>query len=394
MTSMNATEKAAKNVIAAPVERKNPATASNTSPIKVWAVVGGAVLTFIAWVLFRWITGPYFTPVPSGPSVPPSWMKANLIFWQIISPVGALALIYWFIVKPWIRKRDIGTDGVFVAAFCSLWFQDPLCNYAGSWVTYNSWMFNMGSWHASVPGSVSFAAPGAMLAEPLLLIPPLYVYFFWLACLGGAWVMKSVAANMPNAGKGTLIGACFLAVLIFDFVLEGLIWMPGGAWSLPGGHLPLLFPGTYHQFTINEFVPVSLTLTAVAVLYYFRDDRGLTFAERGLEKLSLSNNLRFALRTLATTGAVHALMFACYTTPNLIFAMNAQPWPEDVQKRSYFTNYICGDGTDRACPGPSVPNLRNNNGVGRSGSAYITPDGKLEFPADSPRPKFVPFDSK
>jgi len=40
--------------------------------------------------------------------------------------------------------------------------------------------------------------------------------------------------------------------------------MPGGAWSLPGGHLPVLFANTYHQFTINEWLPISATLTAVA----------------------------------------------------------------------------------------------------------------------------------
>jgi hypothetical protein len=30
-----------------------------------------------------------------------------------------------------------------------------------------------------------------------------------------------------------------------------------------GGHLPVLFANTYHQFTINEWLPVSATLTAV-----------------------------------------------------------------------------------------------------------------------------------
>lgn len=369
-------------------------TAASTHPVTVWAWIGGVVLCFIVWVLVRWVSSPFFAPVPSGPTELPWWMKANLVFWQVVSPIAALSLIYWFVVRPWLRERKIGVDGVYIIAFSSLWFQDPLCNYAGSWVTYNSWMFNMGSWHSSVPGSISFAAPGAMLAEPLLLIPALYVYFFWLACIGGSWVMRQTAARWPDAGKPTLIGACFLAALAFDFVIEGLVWMPGGAWSLPGGHFPVLFPGTYHQFAINEFIPVSATLAGVAVIHYFRDDRGLTVVERGADSLKVSNNWRLALRMLAATGAVHAVMFAFYTMPNLFFAMNTQPWPEDVQKRSYFTDYLCGEGTDRACPGPSVPNLRNNNAAGGSQSAYVTPDGKLQLPADATLPKLVPFDSK
>jgi Spirocyclase AveC-like len=378
--------------LAQAVAQGNPAAASSFPPVKFWAWVGGIALIFIAWVLLRWVTGPYFAPVPSGPTELPWWMKANLIALQVISPIAALSLIYWFVVRPWVRERNIGTDGIFVVAFCSLWFQDPLCNYAGSWVTYNSWMFNMGSWHASVPGSVSFAAPGAMLAEPLLLIPPLYVYFFWIACVGGRWVMRKTATHWPNAGKPTLIGACLLAMIVFDFVIEGLIWMPAGAWTLAGGHLPVLFPGTYHQLAINEFLPVSATIAGIAVMYYFRDDHGLTIAERGVTGLKISNNRKLVLRILATSGAVHAVMFTLYTMPNLFFGMNVQPWPEDVQKRSYFTDYICGDGTDRACPGPSIPNLRNNNADGGSGSFYVTPDGTLKRPTDAPTPKFTPFD--
>lgn len=39
-------------------------------PIKVWAVAGGALLALQLYVWVRWITGPYFERVPSGPSEP------------------------------------------------------------------------------------------------------------------------------------------------------------------------------------------------------------------------------------------------------------------------------------------------------------------------------------
>jgi len=369
---------------AVPASGRQPAqaTPAATAPVKVWAAVGALVLVFIVWVLARWVTGPYFERVPSGPDDPPGWMKANLIFWQVVSPLAALALIFFLVVRPWRRERRLGTDGVLVIAFSTLWFQDPLCNFAGSWVTYNTWMFNMGSWHSSVPGSVSFAAPGQMLAEPLLLIPALYVYFFWLASIGGSWVMRRIAARWPGAGKPRLIAGCFIAMVMFDLVLEGLIWMPGGAWSLPGG-VPVLFAGKYHQFTINEWLPVSATLTAAACIRYFRDDNGLTIAERGVDTLRTSPTRRLGLRILASVGVLHVAMFLAYTMPNLVFGMNARAWPQDVQQRSYLTDYICGPGTDRACPGPSVPNLRNDNGAGASGSSYVRRDGTLATPSDS-----------
>jgi hypothetical protein len=362
-----------------------------TPPVKAWALVGALVLVFIAAVLVRWVSGPFFQAVPSGPSDPPTWMKANLVFWQVVSPPAALALIYNFVVRPWRRERTIGLDGCFVIAFSTLWFWDPLCNYTGSWVTYNSWMINMGSWHSSVPGSASFAAPGQMLAEPLLLIPALYVYFFWLACLQGSWVMRRIARRWPDAGRPTLIGGCFAVIFTFDFVLEGLIWMPGGAWTLAGGHVPLLFPGTYHQFTLNEWIPVSITLTAAAAIRHFRDDRGRTIADRGLDELKVSPGRKLGYRILAVTGAVHVAMFSCYVLPNIFLGLHTQAWPAQVQQRSYFTDYLCGQGTDRACPGPSVPNLRNNNAGGGSASAYLDRDGKLVLPAGVVLPRPVPF---
>lgn len=368
------------------------ASAERTPPVKVWALVGALVLAFIAFVLIRWVTGPFFEAVPSGPSDPPGWMKANLVFWQVVSPLAAFALVWHTIVRPWRRERTIGLDGCFVIAFCTLWFQDPLCNFTGSWVTYNTWLVNMGSWHSSVPGSASFAAPGQMLAEPLLLIPFLYVYFFWLASVMGSWVMRRIAADRPQAGKRTLVAGCFLVILAFDFVLEGLIWMPGGAWTLAGGHVPVLFPGEYHQFTVNEWFPVSATLTAVACIRHFRDDRGRTVAERGIDDLRASPRRKLALRILAVTGVCHVAMFAFYVAPNFVFGLHTEEWPEEVQQRSYFTDYICGAGTDRACPGPEVPNVRNDNAGGGSGSARITPEGELRLPHDASFPRPIPFE--
>src|SRR6516225_6320290 len=92
-------------VMAAPVEtmtrRQSPAPRpSVTPPIKIWATVGALVLAFIVCVLFRWMTGPYFQRVPAGADDPPGWMKANLIFWQIVSPLAAAILLAVFVVRP------------------------------------------------------------------------------------------------------------------------------------------------------------------------------------------------------------------------------------------------------------------------------------------------------
>ena len=45
--------------------------ASPVRPVKIWAVAGGALLALQLYVWIRWITGPYFERVPTGPSDPP-----------------------------------------------------------------------------------------------------------------------------------------------------------------------------------------------------------------------------------------------------------------------------------------------------------------------------------
>ncbi|HZU46617.1 MAG TPA: DUF5135 domain-containing protein, partial [Mycobacterium sp.] len=81
-------------------------------PVRIWAIIGGAILTFQLYVWIRWITGPYFVRVPTGPSDPPMLMKAILMTWTTVIVVGLPVGIYYFIVRPWRRERRITLDGM------------------------------------------------------------------------------------------------------------------------------------------------------------------------------------------------------------------------------------------------------------------------------------------
>jgi hypothetical protein len=60
--------------------------------------------------------------------------------------------------------------------------------------------------------------------------------------------------------------------------------------------------------------------------------------------------------------------------PNALIAERGSAWPQDVQKRSYFTSGVCGPGTDVACPDPRVPFPRGES------SLRVAPDGSLVVP--------------
>lgn len=368
-----------------PLVREN-----RTPPVKMWAGLGAVILAFIAYVLIDWVSGPYFESVPDGPSDPPTWMAVNLVFWQVVSIPAALFIIYRFVIRPWRRERTIGVDGMLVIGFSTMWFQDPLSSAANHWFVYNTEMVNFGSWVHSVPWFTAFGEPGAMTSEPILFTPAAYVYIMILATALGCAVMRRARRRWPGLGTASLVGICFVAMCLFDIVLEGIIWLPLGVFEYPGGHWSI-FPDTYHKYPLNEMFTIGAVFTALACLRFFVNDRGQTVAERGVDEVRGSNGRKLLLRALAVTAAIHVIMFLGYNLPNSLIGQNSTEWPADLQKRSYFTNYICGDTTNRPCPGPGVSHQRD-------GSSYVGADGRVVQPASTDEPPghepagIVPFD--
>jgi hypothetical protein len=129
---------------------------------------------------------------------------------------------------------------------------------------------------------------------------------------------------------------------------------------------------------------IASVFTAISCLRYFTNDKGQMWVERGIDQVRGSNGKKVGLRALATIAVIQVIMFLGYNVPNTAIGLNSTAWPTDLQKRSYFTNGICGAGTNRLCPGPDVANMRN-------GGAYIGADGKVVIPKGKSLPKIVPF---
>jgi hypothetical protein len=359
-------------------------------PIKWWAGLGALIVAFILYVLSDWIAGPYFKRVPAGPSDVPAHMEIAGFLFQVLSWPVALGMIYWFAVRPWRGERTLTLDGMLVIAFATLWFQDPLSAYGGHRFVYNANLINFGSWVHSVPGWQSFGQPGEMVVEPIAMIGGTYVYAFVLVMTLGTAVMRRAQARWPQMGKAGLIGCTFVAMCLFDIVFEGIIFMPLGIWEYPGGHLSI-FPSTYHAYPLHEMLTTGALFTGVAALRYFRNDRGETVVERGAERIG-SPRRRTLARLFAIIAAVHVVMFVSYNMPNYLVGTHSNDWPADLQKRSYFTNGICGERTDRACPSAATPLVRNDNSGEGGGSTYLTRDGRLGLPEGARVPEPIPFD--
>jgi hypothetical protein len=354
-----------------------------TPAVKWWALLGAVMVAFITFVMIRWVTGPYFKHVPQGPTQLPGWMHVELILWEALTIPIALGIMTWFVIRPLRRNGALSVDGVLVCGFALMWFQDPLSSGVNHWFVYNTFMVNMGSWANSVPGFAGWGRPGAMTSEPLLFTPAAYVLAMMVACTAGTFAMRRIKGRFPNISTMGLVAGCYVAMCLFDIVLEGIIWLPLGVFEYPGGHWTI-FSHTYHPYPLEEMFTIASVFTAISCLRYFVNDKGQMWIERGSEKIKGSNAKRNWMRALAGIGAMQLIMFLGYNVTNGIMAANVNSWPKAVQQRSYFTNFLCGDQTDRICPGPY-------SGTPRVGGPYINSNGGVTVPAGHPLPKTVPF---
>lgn len=337
-------------------------------PVKWWAVVGGFWVALQVYVFTAWIVSGKATPTPRGSTPIPRWMEVTAGIWEVAGLFALAAFVYWFLVRPWRRERRFTLDGMFVLASLLLYWQDPLFNYTQNWAVYNTVFHNWGSWTSNIPGWMS--PNGNLFAEPPIFTAPIYVYAVFGGVLVTNAVMRAAKRRWPNLGTLGMIGVALAFVLVFEIVVEGA-FLRLGFWGYPGSISWLtLFHGHYYQFPIAEIVIWGSTWTGLACLRYFKNDKGQTLAERGIERVAGSPAQKSGLKLLALIGITNTLLFACYSIPIQFFALHADPWPQDFVNRSYMLDGLCGPGTDYSCSGPGVP-------IPRPDSAHLDPDGQL-----------------
>ena len=338
-------------------------------PVKWWAVLGALSIAVQVYAYSHWIfVSGEATASPHGSTPVPTYMVVSARIFEVAATTGVV-LAYWFwIIRPWIRDRRITSDGMLIASFAFVYWQDPIVNYTQNYFVYNSVLFDFGTWTSGIPG---WSSPrGNFLAECPLFAGSFYISWAFMAVVVANIIMRRAQARWPQMGKVGLVGVCFAYLAIFDFVTEclmlrlGLFSWPGAirSWSLFAGH--------YYQFPIYEPFLLGVWWTTLACFRYFRDDKGRTVAERGVDQLKTTERSKGWVRFLAIVGAQNAMLLLLFNVPAQWFGVHADPWPEDVLERSYLTTGICGPGTTYSCSDPAVP-------IPRGDSSHVSPSGAL-----------------
>ena len=350
-------------------------------PILWWAVLGAGFCLLAAYIWGAWIISGDAKATPTGPTDVPTYMVVWARFNEIITAGGTAILLWFVVVRGWRRAGQLTFDGAFALASVGIYWQDPIYNWSQASFSYNSVLINWGSWSSWIPGWMS--QKGTLMPEGIFFVGAWYGAGLWLGVIGANAVMRRAQARWPRMGKLGLVGVCLALMFVVDVFLE-LAYIRWGLYSYAGA-IPwmTLFHGRYYQFPLYEMVLWGSCWAAMACFRYFRDDKGRSVVERGIDQVRVGKRGKNALRFLSVYAMMNILFLGVYNIPMQFFSLHSAPWPEDVLKRSYFTNGVCGGDSGYACSNPVLPVNRTGRGV------HIAPDGSVVVPDHVQLPKPV-----
>ena len=323
-------------------------TAMSTAPAAgvVWAIVGVFSLLYVAYLMVAWITSPDFArTMPASPV--PEAIQTKLMILQVFTCAVTVFVVYWFVVKPKLQTGRFTFIALFMFAHLSTFVHDPLGNYSAVHVAYNAFPMNMGSWANFIPGYIT--PNHNLMPESFFMMMPPYLWYNCALSVAFAAIWRKLHERFPRAGSLTVIAAIFIVMMLSDLIAEfGFIRSHG--YSYIGAIRSISFwSGTQFQFPFYVPVLTACLTFGFTTLLYYRDDKGESWADRGIYKLKLTENGKTFMRFLALTGAMHAINLITFWVPLQFFVMNGNSAPAEIPK--YMVNGICGEGTPYPCNG-------------------------------------------
>jgi Spirocyclase AveC-like len=329
---------------------------------KLWIANGTAWFLFAVYVWGAWILGPDFKENSIGRDA----ATPGYVLWircvEIASVLLAIGQLTYFVFLPKRRTGKLSMDGLFFLACWTLYLQEPWLNYNSPQFLYTTVSYNRGSWCNYIPGWNSPNAALLPVGSPIWFTSYLTLVALWI--FAGSQFMRWWKKKRPNISGLELILTTFVLFIPFDFVLEYIILSTGlfnYASTVPS---LTLWAGQKNQFPLYEIIIWCATLTAWSSVRYFTNDRGETWAERGLSNIGFrSEGLKTFTRFLVIMGSLHVLFLAIYNVPYYYFSTKGAAFPA---YEPYRIGGLCGPSTNFDCPGLKVPVAKHDSETNRT----------------------------
>lgn len=306
--------------VSAQPSRHRPASVSprQVPAAAILAVIGAVVAGYTLWTWGAWLASGPAPVTASRDTDSPSWWVARV--YEVIMAITAVALTVR-IIGQCRRQRRLVFDAVMVIAGFFTLFWDPMVNWMQPNFMYSCNWLNLNTWVAQAPGVVNPTA--GIMPQPVFIM---LIYPFGL--LGFAMIlnhgMRFVQGRVPRISSLALLAITYVYGWFLAFCLEAPAFL-NNLWGLPGAPARFSLFGNDHRFAWAEYITTSIVFTTFAAVRYFRDDRGQTIGERGLENLAPA--ARTAVSIFATIAMFAMAMWALLLV-QIPAGLHTSPYPD------------------------------------------------------------------
>ncbi|MCX2930090.1 spirocyclase AveC family protein [Mycobacterium sp. CVI_P3] len=295
----------------------------------ILAVIGGLIVAYALWTWGAWLASAPAPVSATRDSADMSWWVARA--YETIMVI-AVAVIGTYVVRQCVRQGRLAFDAIIVIAGFFTLFWDPMVNWMQPNFMYSSQWLNVNTWVAQAPGVVNPTA--GLMPQPvfIMLIYPFGLLGFAIIINHG---MRLVQRRFPQISTFALMAFAYGYGLILGGCLEAPTFL-SNLWGLPGAPADFSLFSNGQRYAWAEYLTTGIVFTTFAAVRYFKNDKGETIVERGLQ------SFRPAAKTVVTvfaTIAVFAMSMWALLLVQIPAGLHASPYPDDYP--AHLINGLC-----------------------------------------------------
>jgi hypothetical protein len=329
----------------------------------VLALIGVPILILNAWTVIAWLA--------DGPTQMTEFRDPGSFNWYVARAVEGTAIVgSIFMIVYLVRGcRRAGRILTFEVMFCiagaTIFWADFGMNVFQPIFVASSNFVNLNNTCGHMPFVVNPDCGQA--PDPILFLLLLEAFIF----LGCAIAVSRLAAKVRSRWSGLSTAQLFAVVMAlgFAFALTEMLVLALGIWGYAGPRWMAFSPGHGLHYHLVIWLGTGMALGFYSALYFFRNDRGETIVERGLEHYS--PRWRKAIAMMALYSIIQIISWGPGTTPMIVMSFFQDGWAAEMPP--YLVNGMC----DR----PGIEGTRYGPCPGSPG--YRMP-GRHSLPGESP----------